>query len=1699
MSIVRTAPFIHEVLRLEVLKATNEARFWDAYQLALTAGPLEQWTGAEAKLLAARLARHLGGNKLYWRLTAQAWREQPRLARFQTQRVYALVDRCGTFAAWQAARQLDRAEIETTEEQADALICQGFCQVVFRDFEAAQGFFARAQALAPQQAWVWSESSALPAERGEYEAALELVDQALSLEPFFRSALQRKAHYLQSLRRDDEAVALLEASCQHLQSAAVIQQLIVAYSEQEEWSRILNLLDEAERLSPYAEEGGRSWFSARRTDALLGLGQVPEAVVQARRVTKIKFYENLAHRLENSPRKGQRVKIPVPFIQQDYNTCAPATLSAITTFFGNPIPQDTLIGEVCYDGTFDFVERRWAQKAGWHAQEFKVTWDVAVALLDRGIPFVLSTQEINSGHSQAVIGYDTTRRTLLIRDPGNRHYTEYGYEEFEKHYTPVGPRGFLLLPASHLAATAGITLPEADLYDLNHALNCALDGHDRDRAEELLQQLHQQAPDHRLTWVGRRALAHYDQNPLAHLEAIDGLLKLFPEDDRLIYGRLQLLRNLGRIHEARELIKKRCGEKDVPPLFWREYAQELRQEKNKTGISIRLVQKSLKWNPRDVESLTILAGILWTIQNRSEALRIQRLAVCVGEKREPAADDYFQMQDACGQTESGLGFLKQRFHALIDKSSASAITLANALDRLKRSTEVRQVLKEALARRPQDGDLYLRLAQLEAACGQLDASRSFLEQAAPHTREIAWLRGAGNLERLIGNFDLSLEHWEKIVALSPLDLEAHRQIAWLLARRDGKASAQNYVRMLGQRFPQHRGLLELELGWLNADAPEDVEQRVIAYLQNHPTDAWARREYVLTLRNRQVLEEALVQAQEAVQYEPYQAASWQIQASVLESLNRTSAARDHLRHALTLNIDSAYAIRRLVFLADSMGEKQDALQFIQQELDRQSTSGPAISIYREVAFPILEMSELTENLRKYWKQRPDLWESWHTLLHQLIATGELNEAAQLAADATERFPTLPIVWRNAATLNQRLGALPEAVTCLLHALRINPDWVPVICDLAEMYRRLSQFKEARELLERSHRRNPLEAPLLGTLADLLWYLGEQETAFAQVRQAVETDSSYHWGWTTLAHWSNLLHQKNMALEMARERAQRLGKDATAWLRVSQLAQRPELAGERLQAAQRARECEPRNVDAHDAVASALAEQRRFDEAVQACHPNAFGGRTPVFLRGREAWLFAQQNKMPEAMSKMRAVVATDPHYLWGWDRLTDWYFSANCFTDSLNACEKVVRLSPMNAVGYGKRARAYEKVAKPKEARLDYQRALALDPSYTFAGWQLFQLHLGEKAFAAAEETLSLMRPHTSPGVMLPSEMMLAGKQRKWDEALRLLQQVALLLEVDTGVVPEALKLLDAGNQQKKVNKLLTSLIANADLNPYIANIWADRIGLVTKWNLFSYLKKIPANSRALETVLQNVILGSKQTQYPVRLVNRVVARFPQATRKHTQVWAVVGQIYATASSWRNTAEWLKDWESRPDAQGWMVTNLVFALQILGRIPEADAVSQKLLSRGLRDHAAAYHLIYLALSALERQDTEQARELLKSVHLESEHTHDQFFKLTVEQALRVQEAEPGPERRGMSAQARHQIARLAMPDLKVRRVLKAEARAALQMARDAGSFSAWVYAIRINMVARLVPPGVSSLGSRYVWIIVFLVITNSLRMCATGH
>ena len=157
-------------------------------------------------------------------------------------------------------------------------------------------------------------------------------------------------------------------------------------------------------------------------------------------------------------------------------------MAALAGFWGRPADHREVAEEICYDGTPDHRQRSWAERNGYVAREFTVTWESACALLDRGIPFTLTTVETQSAHLQAVIGYDARRGTLLFRDPTLPYSAETMGKEMLERYRSTGPRGSAMIPADRVGLLDGLDLPDAPLYDHLHRMQVALREHDRERA-----------------------------------------------------------------------------------------------------------------------------------------------------------------------------------------------------------------------------------------------------------------------------------------------------------------------------------------------------------------------------------------------------------------------------------------------------------------------------------------------------------------------------------------------------------------------------------------------------------------------------------------------------------------------------------------------------------------------------------------------------------------------------------------------------------------------------------------------------------------------------------------------------------------------------------------------------------------------------------------------------------------------------------------------------------------------------------------------------------------------------------------------------------------------------------------------------------------------------------------------------------------
>lgn len=1423
-----------------IFRVYDQGLYLQAYHLSQAIAPLQNWRGAPARVLAGRMAGNLGGVRLASWHFLRAYREDRRHAEACWFHARYLLDFRGPWRALRFMRQQGEFANATIDSRSHWFSLYATVFGRLRDFDAAEQWLARAEAVGARHPWTHLERAALLSAEDRHDEAIQAARTSLEIRPWYRPAVQWLAHFLVQKEKDDEALNLLREASQRLESCAVLSQLAALQMELHHYADARKTLDEVERLSPLMEEEMSEWLASRRADAAYFDGDLDKALAYARTV-KGRFFENMVKRLEERSQESSRVTVgsplsqwrqvlPVGYVQQHYQTCAPATLAAISRFWSMPGDHLEMAASITYAGTPNHSERRWAQEHGWFTKEFTVTWESAVALIDQGIPFTLTTPEVTSSHLQAVIGYDRLRQTLVIRDPSERHQIEFLAVGLQERYASTGPRGLALVPEAEKARLAPLELPDAELYDHFHRLCLTLDAHDRTEAEQEYRVMQRQAENHQLTWQAMRTLASYDDDPSDILAATEKMLQLFPDDVRLQLSKVSCLRELARRDEYVAVLKKLSDQEKIDSACWQQYAVALSDDAREHPRALRLFGRALRFNPFDARTYFWLARIYWDRRDFSESLDLYRFAACLEDKDEHLARTYFLAAIAVGRKDEALQLLQKRFERFGAKSGHPARTLAGAYFQLERGPEGFALLDRALTMRPDDGELLLFAVEKRILHGEFARAEEMLARAQGHVPPTGWLRCAAQLKVYQGDLVGAREQWAEVLKVEPLAGDAHRAYTQLLAETESRTAALRHLEQTCARFPYNFALNHLWLDWLRDDGPQAVEPVVRKLLEIHPVDAWSRRELALALGDQGKLDEAFVELEEAARLEPLTATLYTVRGHLQTLAGRTEEAKASYREALRLMVDFELALQEWIALCDGQLERREALAFVEQEFVRQVISGAGLLAFRDAAQFTLEPDELLAALQRALDARPDLWQSWAAVVRQHRQMDHIDQALDLAREAVDRFPLLPALWVELAEVHLAHKDDDAAIRALQRALQINPDWNVPLRLLTDIEERRGRAEAARTLLERSVARSPLAAPNHFTLAELLWRLGRKDEALERVQHTLQLEPGFEAAWENLCRWSSEMNCFQVAIDYARDLTKRRAGETRSWMRLAQALMRlpPTQRGDQKQRAEclaalrRGIELNPRSLDAYDHLAQALTEDRRFDEARAACNAPVWKGTPPLILRGRRAWVEAQAGNINEAINQMRAALDEDPSYYWGWTQLAEWYVNTGQHQNYLSAAQHMVRLNPQSPVPWGYRGEAKLFLGDRDGAKEDLQKAIDVGPDYAFAGMLLFDEQLAAGEMKEAKQTLKTLQQHVGGDYVTARRVQWHVRRDQKTLARKFLRQLCQSQDPSTWPLETAARAMSAAGWQDAATQIFRQAVREKQWHPFIAVLLAE-------------------------------------------------------------------------------------------------------------------------------------------------------------------------------------------------------------------------------------------------------------------------------------
>ena len=1416
-----------------------------AYDAAAAAGPMRSWEGTPARLIGGRLATQLGAPALGRRLHLLAFRATPAHPEAVYYHARYRLERFGPLSAWRFMRDHPDWSEASPELQGDWLAFTAFVAARLRDFDRAERWLNRADAVCPDRPWPCIERASVYELADRPEDALVAARRSLEIQPLFRPGVQSVAHLLWRLGRDREALEFLTEAEAGLESGLVTAQLAVIQNELGRHADARKSLERYAELSPLMEDETRKRLAALRADSAYLAGDFAAAASHAREVGDA-VHDAFAERLESlgaGPATPARTVLPVDLARDP----TPTVYEALAKFWTHPLPEPAADSPPPPDGLPDAAERRRAEQAGWACREFTLSPAAAAELAGRGVPFVVTLVEAGFSQARLCVGADAVRGSVLLAAGPDRRPMEVPAAGLAERFVPFGPRCLALVPAAHAAKLDGLTLPEAAEREALYAVQRPLLAHDRAAAVAALERMAVEFPGHRLLAFAELALARYDAHPVKTLAAYDRLLAAHPHEPTWVLAKAGVLRELNRTAERTALLESEGGSLTTDPLVMQSLAQALLPHPHRQEEAARLLRRSVRYRPAASAGYYLLATQWWEHRRFDEAAELYRFACTLDDRDEHVAETYFRAARATEQVPEALRLFQQRAGRAAVPAPAATRALYNALADRDEPVQARAALDQAIhkllaggrkdaaagARGADEsplGDLLLFRAECHAAAGRHADADADLAAAKPLVPPASWHKAAARVCRVKPDLAAAAAHYLEVARLEPLSPDVHRTLTGLLAATDGRAAARTHLAQACQRFPHCHPLLKLRAEFLSGDPDADADRAVLDMLDECPDDAWALRQRALVLADRKQFDEAFAAAARAGEVEPRHPWYFAVLAQVQKRADRAGEAIESIREALRDDVDQEAMVAELVRLSRGRAEKGESLDFLADELRRQPHAGEGLLAFVEQARQVYtdpdDHNELLHTLEEILDHRPDLWQAWSVVVQQMAGLMRQEEAHALAREAASRFPLSPKPWLDLAQVCHAAGDAEGRLDALRQAVAVAPGWSVAAHELAEALDEAGDPDEALVVLERAAARAPLDPFSHGFLAERLWDAGRSREALDRAKAAVRHEPGYEWAWARVQAWAERLEVPDEPADLARELTRDRAGDPRVWLRLARILHHPRHTDEVLAALDRAAALDPRNVEAHDMKAERLAEVGRYDEAVAAAQPAELAaepGGLPLILQGRLAWIDARRGNFAAASTSMQALVSLDPTYLWGWHQLAEWYNEGGRPEHFLEAASELVRLQPGHPVALTMRGDARLQTGDRDGGKADLRDALKSLPGYSPAAVVLFDACLADEEFREARQALAVLQEHAAGPDVALRQLRLAARTRDEEAALRAFVEVCEGEGQSPHPVRAALaELQAAGLGERAARAMRDAWQSGAPFQPWVPVFWLE-------------------------------------------------------------------------------------------------------------------------------------------------------------------------------------------------------------------------------------------------------------------------------------
>jgi len=1012
-------------------------------------GPINSWKTQEQLYIAMRLYMNLGGDRKSDAILLNLWRKNKSSPVVLKSILYYKLNRVGPILTNEFVKENEVYILKNKSLTTELFGFKSILQKIFKNYSQADSLLDKAILIDPADSWLTSLKIQLLAEQNETE---EAKLQASKLFDAYPSPFNMRV-LSNILRKESGIAASIELYKKHLnsyQSASFWFEYAALLAGNYDWSACEQAILKFENIRIVKDKEDDKTLTLWKAQIAIHNQEIDKAIgLLSSEVSG--YWSIISENLKKSGGILNRKVLNVPFLRQEHMTCAPTTISALCSYWGDNYNTNEIADEICFDGTPETKERQWLREHNYAFKEFELETELAYALIDNDIPFALVTTNGYSSHIQAVIGYNKQIGTIYIMDPSSSVMQELLVKETIEYEAYNGAKCIAFVPKEKSDLLSQFSFPASELYPILDEFNRAEERNDYVSATVALSNLKDQAPNHRITLKVERSFAIWNNDTAKILELNNQLLKKYPNQTLLLSSKYVCLRNLGNREQGLSLLSQYLANNINLDLLG-----TLFNEVSDTNDHIDIKEKALKqlkqYGGYSADSHWSLANYYWAQQSFELATEHFLYAYCLDETDSKYIESYFKASRFLKKDKEALEFLKLRFNKYKVRSHLPAISLYQAYELLDKEHLGIEYLFEALELHPNDINLLSYLSKALIEHGLIERFESINDQIKLTLPFNEYNELIARKNEKIGDFESALIFFQESFKRNPFVQSYANSCFRLLSKRGDIQQLDSILEALYKEHQNNTQILDYIADW---HSDFIFREKVLTEFVNARPDYSAIRRQLIDIRIKLgYFDKALKLAEETCEKIVGEHINTSYLAKCYFKIGDFDKAKALAKQVLLKSIDNDLAFTVLIDASQTQDEKKLSLNFVFSQIKEQVIFGDSAWNFWFNAKSILSQEELKTFIDYMLSQHNHLWYAYSLAANYYIQYDDLSEALQQLLCGIKKFPLTPRLYNDLGQLHELLGDIPETIHAYKQALEINPAWAGVtklLCDVFEKH------------------------------------------------------------------------------------------------------------------------------------------------------------------------------------------------------------------------------------------------------------------------------------------------------------------------------------------------------------------------------------------------------------------------------------------------------------------------------------------------------------------------------------------------------------------------------------------------------------------------------------------------------------------------